>query len=374
MTLESDYWSDDAQVNKLLLSDEDIINSLTPEQIVQIVYSLGATRHEEKCNCLIFPTICHNSNVEDASMKLYYYFDRHIFKCYTECEEPFNIIELVRRVHNLNEIDMWYYGEAKTYVLDFLSLKNVSITQSPYVPIKDRYRRHIGATQLPEYSQNILYGYLSLPYCGWIDEGMSVEAIRKFNVKFSISHNAIIIPHVDIDGRLVGVRVRNLDYRQDGDMPKYCPLIISKNEIYSHSLSMNLYGLAYTKAAIKHSKKAIVYESEKSVILHQTYYGEDNNAVAVCGSNLSKPQVDLLIKNCQVGEIIIAFDKEFVDYDSDKAEKYFNKLYSIGKQYLAYANISFIYDSKNLLKEKDSPIDRGKDIFEQLYASRVKVV
>ena len=45
---------------------------------------LGADRYIEKDNYIIFPTICHNINSAEASMKLYYYKDNKFFYCYTE--------------------------------------------------------------------------------------------------------------------------------------------------------------------------------------------------------------------------------------------------------------------------------------------------
>ena len=103
------------------------------------------------------------------------------------------------------------------------------------------------------------------------------------------------------------------------------------------------------------------------------FYGEDNNSVAVCGSNFTNVQLKLLLKNCDINEIVIAFDKEYNRLDSARAQKYFNKLYKICTSYNKYCNFSFIYDRENLLNEKDSPVDKGKDIFEELYHSRIYI-
>ena len=45
----------------------------------------------------------------------------------------------------------------------------------------------------------------------------------------------------------------------------------------------------------------------------------------------------------------------------------------ICKKYSNQASFSYIWDFDNLLKEKDSPFDRGKEIFEELYKNRIKV-
>ena len=50
---------------------------------------------------------------------------------------------------------------------------------------------------------------------------------------------------------------------------------------------------------------------EKSCLLYQSYFGIDNDiSVAVCGSNLTNYQIQLL-KSLDVEEIVIAFDKQF---------------------------------------------------------------
>ena len=136
---------------------------------------------------------------------------------------------------------------------------------------------------------------------------------------------------------------------------------------------MNLYGINITSNAISNARKVILFEGEKSVILMRTFYGDRANACAVCGSNITRPQIEILMKNFNIQEIIIAFDKEYDNYNSKKADSYFNKIYELGKQFNNYVQMSFIYDSKGLLNEKDSPVDKGKDIFEELYHSRIYI-
>ena len=74
---------------------------------------------------------------------------------------------------------------------------------------------------------------------------------------------------------------------------------------------MNLYGLNWSKDAIKTIKKAIVFESEKSVLKYASYFGWENNmSVACCGSSVSAYQIPLLM-DAGAEEIIIAFDRQF---------------------------------------------------------------
>jgi hypothetical protein len=95
----------------------------------------------------------------------------------------------------------------------------------------------------------------------------------------------------------------------------------------------------------------------------------DNCAAAVCGSSFNKYQLNILLKYCHPKEIVICFDKE----EKPGEDKYFNKLWNIGSRYLPYCNFSFIYDREGLLNDKDSPTDKGEEIFEKLLKKRVKV-
>ena len=38
-----------------------------------------------------------------------------------------------------------------------------------------------------------------------------------------------------------------------------------------------------------------------------------------------------------------------------------------------YCNVSVIWDNKGLLDYKNSPTDKGKDVFDELYADRIKL-
>ena len=64
--------------------------------------------YQEKESCLIMPTICHNENIEEASWKLYYYKNTHMFYCYTECFGQ-SIFSFLKNYYLTRNIDYdWY--------------------------------------------------------------------------------------------------------------------------------------------------------------------------------------------------------------------------------------------------------------------------
>jgi|GEM_PF-2111551 hypothetical protein len=50
---------------------------------------------------IVYPTVCHNLDPADASPKLYYYKKDNIFKCYTECDQVFDIFQLIENMEYL---------------------------------------------------------------------------------------------------------------------------------------------------------------------------------------------------------------------------------------------------------------------------------
>ena len=80
---------------------KDILDALTLEEVERFLKYLGAPVIRDKKG-LITSTICHNPIEEAESMKLYYYEDRKLFHCYTECGESMTIFELYKRYMALN--------------------------------------------------------------------------------------------------------------------------------------------------------------------------------------------------------------------------------------------------------------------------------
>ncbi|MCQ2148564.1 MAG: hypothetical protein MJZ16_13790, partial [Bacteroidales bacterium] len=90
-----------------------LLNSLTKEDIVKIVESLGSNGHKTGSSGeLIFQTVCHNSQ----SWKLYYYHEANgnypprVFHCFTKCGDSFSIVELVIRSHRAKGKIISYYN------------------------------------------------------------------------------------------------------------------------------------------------------------------------------------------------------------------------------------------------------------------------
>lgn len=351
-----------------MINLKELENSLTEERVIELVTELGSDEYRETDSAIIFKTICHNHDVEDASFKLYYYKKNKQFHCYTECGCNFNIYELFKKRFELLNTPYNFYRDIVLKISGgsrTLDLENgfFDVYKSDY----DKYEKKTIEVELTPINPSILNIFSSFCAPEWLEDGISEESMRTFQIKYSIPQNKIVIPHYDYDGNLIGIRCRALN-PEDIEIGKYMPMQIG-DKIYSHPLGYNLYGLNLNKENIRRRKMAIVPEAEKSVLQYETMFGRENNiCVAACGSNFSLYQFQLL-RRAGAERIIIAFDKEGKNWK--EREVYREKLYRICKRYSNECLMGFITDTKNLLELKDSPTDRGKEIFKQLYKEGV---
>lgn len=348
---------------------KDIKKSLKPNDIIELLTFLGADRYEEKDNYIIFPTICHNENSETSSLKLYYYKDTQAFHCYSGCERNYSIYDIFIKRYEVLGKKYNFYRDIVCVITKNTKIEYSEELETGYQSLYEDFVRKNKNIELPYLSSSLLniFSTNSAALINWLNEGIREEILKEFNIRYSIKDNKIIIPHYDYLGNLIGIRGRCFN-EEDLEKGKYLPVYIEGN-IYSHPLSYNLYGLNMAKEDIRKTRTAIVYEGEKSVLKQKSLLGL-NNSVAICGSNFNKYQLDLLVKN-GAEHIILALDKEFED--NVQKEKYFNKLWGICKKYSHYCNMSFLFDQKDMLKLKDSPIDSGREVFAELLKRRIHV-
>lgn len=346
---------------------DNIKQKITSVDIDKLLFHFGAAKFEDTAQYSIYSTICHN-NIGEGSRKLYYYKDTKTFHCYTNCGS-FDVFKFIENKLNLN------FQDSVEYVCTFFGLGN------------SRHLKGFGVVKSNEFNeckeeeiilniptlQNkyILEIFQKVNIVEWTSEGISNKSIEKFNVLYYVHQNKIIIPHYSIDNGLVGIRGRSLNQEDIDNGKKYMPLFIGRQN-FSHQLKHNLYGLNHTKKSIQQVKKAIVFEGEKSILLMDTYYGLNNISVAVCGSNFSKTQLQLLL-DLGVEEIIFAFDKQ---YNSEISEQIWKmKMKRILEKINNQVSVTFIWDniSNGLLNFKDSPVDQGKHVFEHLLKNRISL-
>jgi hypothetical protein len=347
-----------------MLDTKTFIQNLTPEDAIKIIENLGGELYKEHKNYLIFNSIC----CQPEKHKLYYYFDSHYFHCYLDtCSRNYSIFDLVCHVKKVN------FYDAVNYIESILN-KNVQnqIIQKLVYKIDDfewinKFKKNdTDILKNPILDDSILNQYINVPYKGWIDEGISVKTQYKFNIKFDLESNRVVIPKYNIDGKLIGVTGRTIELKyKEEEIPKYFPL-------YPYQKSIELYGLWKTKNMINKKHKIIIFESEKSVMKCEEIYGNDNFSVAVEGSSISEEQVKLIIQQ-NVNKILLAFDKEYYSIYSKEYQTYYKHLKELALKFRNYADVYLVLDKWNYLSYKDAPVDKGKEVLEELLEHKEKV-
>lgn len=239
----------------------ELRNNLKEEHIIKILNSLGADRYEEREKEIVFPTICHNPKDKEASMKLYYYKDSHMFHCYTECAENFDIFDLIKRTKLVNKENFDFYST----VVEIANMVEINIfnvtTPENYISVAESFREHENI-ELQHYDPIVLEAFRDKIVIEWESEGIKTKSASKFNIKYYDYQNKVVIPHYDINGNLIGIRGRALDPDEAKLYGKYAPIRIN-NIIYRHPLSFNLYGIYENQDDIKKFKTAIIFERRK---------------------------------------------------------------------------------------------------------------
>ena len=349
----------------MAINYEEIIEQLNDERVKQLLEQLNIP-YIDKNDYLLLKTVCHHANEEEASWKLYYYKNTHIFYCYTNCQ-AMSIFSFLKHYYETRNYTYDWFTDIYEVIRGCSYFSEDKQRPNSYKSIRDDYSLKKTRQELPSYPDGVMESFIKYYPIEWLNDGISREAMDKFNIRYSPSQNKIIIPHYDVNNRLIGIRGRALNQEDIDTWGKYMPVQI-ENKWYSHPLSLNLYGLNKTKENIKATGIAYLFEAEKSVLQMESF-SILNCAAAVCGSKLNKYALDILVRSCHPREIVICFDNEELPHE----EKYFKYLYDLCKKYQTYSNFSFIYDKEKLLDPKDSPTDKGEEVFLKLLKGRVKV-
>ncbi|MCD8289891.1 MAG: CHC2 zinc finger domain-containing protein [Prevotella sp.] len=193
----------------------------------------------------------------------------------------------------------------------------------------------------------------------WLDEGITKEAMDKFGVMVDTWGNRIVYPVYDLAGRLINIKGRTMYQNyQDLDIPKYI-------NYYKVGVMDYFQGLNYTLPDVKKQNEIILFESVKSVM--KAWGWGYRNCASAEKHTLTEEQVMLLVK-LKVN-IVFAWDSD-VDYQEKNVRSNIDKLKRV-------TNVYTINDRHNYLggfEGKNAPVDLTKEIWEELYSEKRKVI
>lgn len=185
----------------------------------------------------------------------------------------------------------------------------------------------------------------------WESEGISRSAMDKFQVYYDAFSDRLVYPIRNMDGKIVNVCGRTLD-------PDWKEKKLRKYTYFFHWGTLDtIYGLYEHMQDVLAAHEIILFEGCKSVLIAETW--GIRNTGAILTSHLNPNQMKLLAKlGCRV---VFALDKDVRIMDDRNI-----------RTLKDYVNVDFLIDRNNLLDEKDSPVDKGLEVFQKLYGERTR--
>lgn len=185
----------------------------------------------------------------------------------------------------------------------------------------------------------------------WEQEGISRESLDRFQVAYDGFSDRLVYPIRNIDGKIVNIGGRTLDPNwKEKKLRKYT---------YFHPWGTmeTIYGLVENLEYILAKREVILFEGCKSVLLADTW--GIKNTGAILTSHLNPAQMKILARlGCRV---VFALDKDVRIRDDHNIRILKN-----------YIDVDYLWDKADLLDDKDAPVDKGLEVFKQLYAERLR--
>ena len=188
----------------------------------------------------------------------------------------------------------------------------------------------------------------------WLGEGITKEAMDAYEIMIDPAANRIIYPVYDNDFNMIGIKGRTrYENFKDMGIAKY----MNYNKI---GMVDYLTGMKQAIETVQSTGEIIVFEGIKSCMKLMSW--DINNSVSAETCELNPFQFNQLLK-MRIKTVVLAFDK---GVSIDKYRK-------MCKKYRSYFNLYAIIDAHNLLEDKMSPADAGKEIWEELYSQKVRI-
>jgi DNA primase len=200
---------------------------------------------------------------------------------------------------------------------------------------------------------NVFSWFVQYPHKNFLDDGISIKTQIEFGVMFDQDTQRVVFPIHNRNGELISIKGRYVG------TDKYILDEIKYLYLYNFDKMIELFNLHRALPYIKKTGEVIVFESEKSCM--KAWQCGFKNTVAICGNEISPVQAFLLRQ--LEANIIFAFDN---DMDLDHVVKQSKQIKT--------RKCFYIKDELGLLNEKDSPIDKGEEIWRRLYNESIKVV
>lgn len=217
--------------------------------------------------------------------------------------------------------------------------------------------RKCNVNKIRTHENSILDRYIKCGNLRFLNDNISLEAQRFFDIMYDVESQGIVIPIYNQLGQLMGVKVRcNYDV-PDGEM-KYYYLVPC-------AMSHTLYGYSHNYNFLINNV-VLIFESEKSVM--QCYSYGIRNCVAIGSGSINPKQIQMLYE-LNPRALIFMHD---VGFEIESIMRNIN----ITKSYSRFLDIDFGYwdfFNKNY-KNKVSSSDLGKSELLRILHNEIKMI
>ena len=359
------------------LNIKKIKSSLSVSDHEKVVKALGIQSYAENKESIIYYSGEKYKDPQSHKPKLYFYKDNKIYIGYTS-NRSYDLFSLVQtRLKLLSK--PCSFMDAVHFVLSELGIEAESVKRidAPHIynwedSLGKFLRFRQSGTTLQIYDDVIL-GELSHDYPqAWIDEGISVDTLAKYQIGHYERLDATTIPCFDKDGNLIGIRCRHwLDSEIDNG--KYRPLMLANGKIYKFPTNEVFFGMNWNYEEIKRTGMVILAEGEKTVLKLDSLYKENNVALAMFGKNLGIRRRNQLIQ-MGVNKIIYVPDNDWIGKSDEEFERWKQEMMAFANQFNGYAKVDVVWDNLDLLEPKDNAMDKGVDVWQRLYDNRESLI
>jgi len=257
-----------------------------------------------------------------------------------------NLFDVVAYINDVSLHD------AKSYIMNVCQYnENTKYIEHPLAwlnKVKKKRKSYNFDYNINLLDEKILNQYIYGDIKQYNKDNVSTSTLLEYHIGFDTITQRITTPIYDIYGNLSGVKGR-ATREQDMDY-KFLYL-------YKTDQSKTFFNYYRAKKYCIAKQEVIVVESEKSVM--QAYEFGVYNILAIGSSFISMEQLNLLL-NLQC-DIILAYDRDL-------------EMKDIYKTYINFfknkRNLYTIEDIDNILDEKNSPTDKGEEVWNKLYQNR----
>lgn len=276
--------------------------------------------------------------------------DKNYYHCFG-CGESGDIIKFVMRYDNLT------FSEAFEKLAAYANVEIKERFKSYTLDVFRSYKPYVQSVgSHPIINEAVYNQYSKTRISLWEQEGIKPDVITDYDVRYDKRASRIVYPVRDIRGRLINIKGRTtVEDFKSLRIPKYINYYKVGKMDYFQGLNKKL-------SSVKEHKEIIVFEGIKSCMKLDGWV--NSPCVSSETANLTPEQVEQLLRlHC---DVVIAYDKDKTLGDIAHCIRWLSR----------FTNVYVILDEDDLLggrDDKQSPVDMGYEIWQELYRKRKRV-